>query len=347
MAHKEVGRETEIEEEEKQVRKVEDTPVFASSALSEYLALSMLGGATSIDLSDFPEARDLSLAEDALLEAYYQNPLILGLKEYQFNRRGTVLHLAYDETASVQARKQEEIREEVSRVIKRIIRSNMTEEEKELAINEYLCDTVTYDEDALANAEQNDFMYVDQQYHDSFTAYGALMNGRCVCAGYAGAFKLLAQEAGLETIVVTGFLDGSLSHAWNKVLIGNEWQIVDVTNNDNDRISNALFNLPAFAGDRVLVEDRDYMQDKAIRNYTGSSEEYEFYHMTDSYFPVQEIAQRLTEGLKEKREITLRTDYALDDDDFYNVTDAVFEALGEDAELYGCYWIGVIYLSLE
>ena len=281
------------------------------------------------------------------MEAYYQNPLILGLKEYQFNRRGTVLHLAYDETASVQARKQEEIREEVSRVIKRIIRSNMTEEEKELAINEYLCDTVTYDEDALANAEQNDFMYVDQQYHDSFTAYGALMNGRCVCAGYAAAFKLLAQEAGLETIVVTGFLDGSLSHAWNKVLIGNEWQIVDVTNNDNDRISNALFNLPAFAGDRVLVEDRDYMQDKAIRNYTGSSEEYEFYHMTDSYFPVQEIAQRLTEGLKEKREITLRTDYALDDDDFYNVTDAVFEALGEDAELYGCYWIGVIYLSLE
>lgn len=118
MAHKEVGRETEIEEEEKQVRKVEDTPVFASSALSEYLALSMLGGATSIDLSDFPEARDLSLAEDALLEAYYQNPLILGLKEYRFNRRGTVLHLAYDETASVQARKQEEIREEVSRVIK-------------------------------------------------------------------------------------------------------------------------------------------------------------------------------------------------------------------------------------
>ena len=347
MAHKEIDRETEVEAEEKQVRKVEDTPVFASSALSEYLALSMLGGATSIDLSDFPEARDLSLAEDALLEAYYQNPLILGLKEYQFNRRGTVLNIAYDDTASVQARKQEEIREEVSRVIKRIIRSNMTEEEKELAINEYLCDTVTYDEDALANAEQNDFMYVDQQYNDSFTAYGALMNGRCVCAGYAGAFKLLAQEAGLETIVVTGFLDGSLSHAWNKVLIGNEWQIVDVTNNDNDRISNALFNLPAFAGDRVLVEDRDYMQDKAILNYTGSSEEYEFYHMTDSYFPVQEIAQRLTEGLKEKREITLRTDYALDDDDFYNVTDAVFEALGEDAELYGCYWIGVIYLSLE
>ena len=33
--------------------------------------------------------------------------------------------------------------------------------------------------------------------------------------------------------------DGELPHAWNKVKIDGEWQIVDSTNNDNELIFNA------------------------------------------------------------------------------------------------------------
>ena len=64
--------------------------------------------------------------------------------------------------------------------------------------------------------------------------------------------------------MVTGYLDGNLSHAWNKVKIDDEWQIVDVTNNDNEYFFNALLNLPSSVGDRVLVEDKEYMLDKVI-----------------------------------------------------------------------------------
>lgn len=336
----------EGEKQNDEIRSVTDK-IWANNALSEYLAASMLGGAGLIDISNFPEAKDAKLVDDALMEAYYQNPLILGIRGYRISKTGTAVRVAYEDSLKEQARKQEEIQAKVSEIINEIITEDMTEQEKELAINQYLCDTVTYDDDALANAEENDFMYVDSKFNDSFTAYGALLNGKCVCAGYAAAFKLLAAEAGLEAVVVTGFLDGSLAHAWNKVKIGDEWQIVDVTNNDSEFIYNAVLNLPASVGDRILVEDKAYMLDKAIENYMGESDENEYYRITDSYFPIQEIAVKLAVDLEERGTATLRTDYDMNDNDFYDIAEAVYGIMGEDVELYGYYWLGVIYLTTE
>ena len=226
-----------------------------------------------------------------------------------------------------------------------ITTADMSDEEVELAINQYLCDTIIYDEGALANAEENDFMYVDPTFNDSFTAYGALINGKCVCSGYAAAFKLLCDKAGLESIVVTGILDGGLSHAWNKIKLEDEWQIVDVTNNDTDYISNALLNLPSFAGERVLVEDKEFMSDKLIKQYQGQSEESEYYHIMNQYYPIEEMAEKLAADLQATGEAVLRTDYDLDDDRFYEITDAVYGIVGDDVDLYGFYWLGVIYLN--
>ena len=295
------------------IRKV-DTEVYANSALSEYLATNMLGGVNVIDLSEFPEAKDTNFVDDALMEAYYQNPLILGIKRYKVNRTGTAVRVVYENSLEEQVSKQEEIKVKVSEVIRQIITDDMTQQEKELA---------------------------------TFNAYGALIDGKCVCAGYAAAFKLLAQEAGLEAIVVTGYLDGNLSHAWNKVKIDDEWQIVDVTNNDDEYFFNALLNLPSSVGDRVLVEDKEYMLDKVISDYVGESDANEYYHITDNYFPVQETAEKLAEELTKKGEVTLRTDYELNDETFYEITDAVYAIMGDDIDLYGYYWLGVIYLTTE
>ena len=52
-----------------EVRQIEEIPVTANSALSEYLALNMLAGNKIIDVSDFKEAADPALLADALLEA--------------------------------------------------------------------------------------------------------------------------------------------------------------------------------------------------------------------------------------------------------------------------------------
>lgn len=329
-----------------EIRKV-DSPIFANSAMSEYIATNMLAGTEIIDLSDFPESRDVNLVSDAFLEAYYQNPLILRIIGYRVSKNGNKVRVVYENSLEERATKQETVKQKVEEIVAEIITDDMTEQDKVLAINQYLCDTIVYDEAALQNAEENNFATVDEIFGDSFSAYGALVNGKCVCAGYAAAFRLLAQEAGLESIVVTGFLDGTLAHAWNKVKIDEEWYVVDTTNNDNEFIFNALLNLPDSVSDGVLVEDTDYMIDVKISNYTGVSEENEYYHITENYFPTQEVAAILAKELTEKGTATLRTDYEINDNEFYAITDSIFEIMGDDIELYGYYWLGVIYLTME
>ncbi len=337
----------ETEQAATQVRDI-DFEITANSALSEYLAQNMLSGVTVIDVSEFPEAADSEMLSDALLEAYYQNPLILGITGYRMNNDGTAVKVVYEETPASAYEKQEEIKEKVAEIMAEIITPGMSELEKELAINAYLLETCEYDDAALENAEENDFYYVDEEFNDSFTAYGALLNGKCVCAGYAAAFKLLADAAGLECVVVTGTLEGNLPHAWNKVRIDGEWEILDVTNNDNEFMVNALLNLPDEAGKRTLTEDTDYVLDGYMRNYVATNGQREYYRLNGMYYSYDEIGEKLAEQINENGEAVLRTEYALDDDTFNRIGQDVYDAMDDqNADLYGYYWMGVIYLTTE
>ncbi|RDU23610.1 transglutaminase domain-containing protein [Anaerosacchariphilus polymeriproducens] len=344
-----IDSDIQVKEDKKgkeQVRQV-DTKITANSALSEYLAENMLGTSSIIDLSEFPESTDQNLLEDAWKEAYYQNPAILGIKGYQLSRDGNAIKIVYDNDDSTTAVKQKEIFKKVQEINSKIIKDGMTDLEKELAINQYLCDTIEYDEAALKSAEENDFKSVDENFNDSFTAYGALINGKCVCAGYSAAFKLLADAAGLESIVVTGLLDGNLAHAWNKVKVDGKWKIIDSTNNDNEYMTNALFNLPNYAGDRVLVEDEEFAIDKCLTNYEAKETESEYYRISSKYFDGKKIAEQLAKEIKEKGSTTLRTDYELNDDQFNQIVAQVYKILGDNTELYGYHWMGVIYLTTK
>ncbi|EWM53381.1 transglutaminase domain-containing protein [Ruminococcus flavefaciens] len=83
------------------------------------------------------------------------------------------------------------------------------------------------------------------------TAYGCLVEGEANCEGYAKAFRLLASEMGVESVVVTGKTDKGENHAWNQVRIGTEWYNIDVTWADTDKageIRNAYF----------LCSDKDF-----------------------------------------------------------------------------------------
>ena len=332
---------------EESVRKIDSSmEIDANSALSEYLALNMLGTTEIIDLTKFPESADKKYLTDSWKEAYYQNPYILGVSGYSMSYDGTLMKVSYDDDEKTTAKKQKKIREKAKEITSNIIRKNMTELEKEMAINQFLCDTISYDEEALENAEKNNYKSVDSEYKDSFTAYGALINGRCVCAGYSAAFKLLAKEAGLDAIVVTGILEGGLSHAWNKVCIDGKWQIIDTTNNDNEYLNNALFNLSDRIGKKVLVPDKDYVLDQSIKKYEATEENKEYYRVEDKYYTEDTIAEYLAKDLMKNGHTTLRTEYDIDDNRFYNITDNVYELIGEEYELEGYYWMGVIYLSL-
>ena len=320
--------------------------VTANSALSEYLAVNMMNANPLIRLEEFPDSADTSYLLDAWEEAVYQNPMVLGVKSAAILNSGAMLAVEYDTEADEIRQKQKEIDAEVKRVVGEIITQDMTELEKELAINQYLCDIAEYDMGALENAEENDFAEVDEEFNDSFTPYGVLLNKTGVCSSYAGAFKLLAQEAGLDCIVVTGYLEGDLPHAWNKVKIDGSWTIVDATNNDNELIFNALLNLPDYAADKVLVEDERYVLDSMTGEYRAETDEREYYRINNKFYEQDQITAPLTEELQEEGTAVLRTDYTLSDEEFMRIAQNVISQYGSD-ELGGYYWMGVIYLTDE
>lgn len=320
--------------------------VTANSALSEYLAVNMMNANPLISLEEFPESADSSYLLDAWEEAVYQNPMVLGVRSAVVLNDGSMLAVEYETDADEIKQKQKEIAAEVKKVVGEIITEDMTELEKELAINQYLCDAAEYDMRALENAEENDFAQVDEEFNDSFTPYGVLINKTGVCSSYAGAFKLLAQEAGLECIVVTGYLEGDLPHAWNKVKIDGSWNIVDTTNNDNELIFNALLNLPDYAADKVLVEDERYVIDSETDEYRADTDDREYYRINNKFYEQDQITDPLTEELKAEGTAVLRTDYTLSDEEFTDIAQNVISQYGSE-ELGGYYWMGVIYLTDE
>ncbi len=87
-------------------------------------------------------------------------------------------------------------------------------------IHDYLCDTVVYDLNAPYAHEP----------------YGALVDGKAVCEGYAEAFKLLCDRFGIPCAVILGegvVSSGSEPHMWNYVQMEDGyWYAVDVTWDD-------------------------------------------------------------------------------------------------------------------
>ncbi len=61
------------------------------------------------------------------------------------------------------------------------------------------------------------------------SAYGALVNNKAVCQGYALAYKLLLARAGIPVVYVQS---DTMNHAWNMVQMDDCWYHVDVTWDD-------------------------------------------------------------------------------------------------------------------
>jgi len=318
--------------------------IFANSALSEFLAVNLLAVNDLIDLSAFPESADWEHLIDAFFEAMYQNPLVMHIEGAGSIPGTNLLVIEYREPAQKIHEQQEAIRDIVPRIIAEIITSDMSDLDKSFAINRYLIENSEYDWAALEEAEQNNFQTVDAKYNDSFTAYGILINKVGVCAGYADAFKLLADEAGLEAIVVTGFMEGILPHAWNRVNIDGHWHTVDVTNNANEHLLNVFMNLPDSAAGRLLVEDNNFMMDAFISQYRSTDNSSEYYTVAGRFFEKNKAAAELARLISEDGSVTLRTDYDLDDETFYNIAMEVMKLLNLE-NLFGFYMLGVIWMS--
>lgn len=108
--------------------------------------------------------------------------------------------------------------------------------EKELILHDAIAERITYayDEKHVANQER---------WAHTIEGVFSKKYYSAVCEGYAKAFQLLLNAAGIENVYVVGNSNGQ-GHAWNQVKIGEDWYNVDLTWNDtNDRKSYRYFNL--------------------------------------------------------------------------------------------------------
>ncbi len=61
---------------------------------------------------------------------------------------------------------------------------------------------------------------------------GSMINGVCVCEGYARAFQYLMYRCGINCVLVIGQVSEGEYHMWNAVLIDGEWYQADLTWDD-------------------------------------------------------------------------------------------------------------------
>jgi hypothetical protein len=101
--------------------------------------------------------------------------------------------------------------------------------EKAKFVHDYIIEFNSYDYEAF---EKGDAIDAETDARVS-SAYGALVSGNVMCAGYARAFDLVMHELGIESIYVSGIADGG-SHAWNLALLGGNFYHIDLTWDDLD-----------------------------------------------------------------------------------------------------------------
>jgi len=68
-----------------------------------------------------------------------------------------------------------------------------------------------------------------------YNAFGCLVEGKAVCAGYAAAYQLVLNRLGIVCMVVDGYdraKGPSGAHSWNLVQLGSDYYYIDVTWDD-------------------------------------------------------------------------------------------------------------------
>ncbi|QSZ27533.1 S-layer homology domain-containing protein [Aceticella autotrophica] len=144
-------------------------------------------------------------------ELYYHNWWDAG-----YDEKGYYIKIYYDNNSKMM---KDQAYAKAKEIIAQIIKPGMTDLEKAKAIHDYIALNTKYDsENFIKNTIPP----------ESYTAYGVLVKGTGVCQGYAAAFNLLANMAGIESLGVVGTSEGG-GHAWNMIKINGKVSYLDVT----------------------------------------------------------------------------------------------------------------------
>lgn len=125
----------------------------------------------------------------------------------------------------------QQLNQKVSSIIS-TMPSGLSELDREIYLSDYLVQHCSYDTAAVT----------DNTRWKAFNSYGALIEGKVVCEGYARAMQLLSSYSGLGCMLLTGE-GNSQSHMWNLMKIDGSWYHLDITWNDNSLPVYTYFNI--------------------------------------------------------------------------------------------------------
>lgn len=174
--------------------------------------------------------------------------------------------------------------------------------EAEIILHDELCKRVVY-----TSGEAEGLVY---------TAFGALVNGKAVCEGYARAMQLLCGKLGIPCILVFGESRGT-GHMWNLIDPGDGWYHLDVTWDDNadGKPYYLYFNLndDEISDDHTIASvfsksENDKSSNIMVYECTGNNYNYFRYKylILDESYALQAASAIETAAEKGASEVTLR-----------------------------------------
>ncbi len=110
----------------------------------------------------------------------------------------------------------------IDSILAKIIKTDMTAEQKVKAIHDFVVKHITYDSN-----------YADEETVESVLT--TIDKGRGVCGDYTMLFQYLCDRAGIPcTSEGGGVITSGADHAWNVVFLNGQWKFVDTTWDDGD-----------------------------------------------------------------------------------------------------------------
>lgn len=157
---------------------------------------------------------------------------IANVYSYMYQGNDTVVQLYSYISAGECSQSVAKLNAKVSRIVS-ALPADLSEFDRELYLYDTVAKNCSYDDAAAANSD----------LWQSYTAYGALADGKAVCEGYSRAMQYLLSYANMECRLITGEGQNAL-HMWNLVNVNNAWYHLDATWSDDDQMmSHNYFNL--------------------------------------------------------------------------------------------------------
>lgn len=157
--------------------------------------------------------------------------------------------------------------EKIEAIRKQIIHNKTGNDYEDIKmVHDYLVENIEYD--------------TSLQEKNIYNIYGALINGKCVCEGYARAFKYLLDGLGIESTMVIGkginSSGQSENHAWNYVKLENNWYAVDCTWDDPIIIGGGYIGNSSKY--RYFLKGKEDMEKDhtTLGNFTQGGKEFEY-----------------------------------------------------------------------